>query len=327
MSRTLKTIIIGTTLTPGSEGIVRTGAAVARAAGAAPWLVHAYTPPAFPSELGAVDSRWFEDAAEELRQRLHRQASQTGLADLPGFVSDHASLVLGAPHHELLELVRRAHADLIVVGASEAGAIHRAFLGSTADRLVRRSLCPVLVVRSETAFPPSQVLVPIDLSEISAKALRWGLSFLSQTGSETAPETTALFVLNPLEATASLQFTQSQMERFAGEEIRRFVAENTPAASAVACRLQTGYPREEILSAMTEQQTDLVILGTHGRSGLERMMLGSVAVEVLERASCNVLVVPPTAQEETIAANRDLRGADWRFISDETRTVAGSLHS
>lgn len=321
MSKNPQTIVIGTTLTPGSEGIVRTGAAVARALGASPWLIHAFAPPAFPSELGALDSRWIEEQTQELRQRLLRQAAQTGLAELPGFVPDQACLVLGAPHHEITELARRIRADLIVVGASEAGAIHRAFLGSTADRVVRKAPCPILVVRSETAFPPAQALIPVDLSPASANALRWGRSFLRRIGGEAPAETTTLFVLNPLEVAGSLQFTESQVTRFARDEMSRFVAENAPRDAALSCRVVTGYPREEILFAASEQQADLLILGTHGRSGLERMMIGSVAMQVLERAACNIVVVPPAAeaQAEEYAARAD---ADWRFVSDE---AAGAM--
>ena len=318
MPKNLKTIIIGTTLTPGSEGIVRTGAAVARALGASPWLVHAFAPPAFPSELGALDSGWIEEQTQELRQRLVRQARQTGLAELPGFDPDQACLILGAPHHEIVELARRIDADLIVVGASEAGAIHRAFLGSTADRLVRKAPCPVLVVRSETGFPPMQALVPVDLSPASAEALRWGQSFLRQIGGAAPAEITALFVFNPLEVAGSLQFTEGQMLRFAREEMSRFVAVSTPPPTSLSCRVVTGYPREEILFAASEQQADLVILGTHGHSGLERMMIGSVAAQVLERAACNVLVVPPPAEapEQRPAEHEERASADWRFVSE-----------
>jgi nucleotide-binding universal stress UspA family protein len=328
MSKHVKTIVIGTTLNPGSEGIVRTGAAVARAAGASPWLIHAFAPPAFPSELGVLDGHWIEEQTQNLRQSLIRQARQTGLADLPGFGADQACLVLGAPHHEIVDLARRIHADLIVVGASEAGAIHRAFLGSTADRVVRKAPCPVLVVRSETAFPPSQALIPVDLSPASANALRWGQSFLRQIGGETPIETAALFVLNPLEVAGSLQFTESQIARFAREEVQRFVAENAPFAGALSCRVVSGYPREEILYATTEQQVDLVILGTHGRSSLERMMIGSVAAQVLERAFCNVLVVPPAAEtrEEAPVEHPEKAGADWRFVPDETPAAGDLVH-
>jgi nucleotide-binding universal stress UspA family protein len=324
MAKNLKTIVIGTTLTPGSEGIVRTGAAIARATGASPWLVHAFAPPAFPSELGVVDGHWIEVQTQELNQRLMRQARQAGLEELPGFSSGQAFLALGAAHHEIVDLARRVQADLIVVGASEAGAIHRAFLGSTADRVVRKAPCPVFVVRSETAFPPAQALIPVDLSPASANALRWGVSFLRQTGGGTPIETTALFVLNPLEVAGSLQFTESQMARFAREEMHRFVAANAPSAGAVACRVVSGYPREEILFATTEQQEDLVILGTHGRSGLERMMIGSVASQVLERAFCNVIVVPPAAEalQQSLAEDEEKAGADWRFVSDESPTAA-----
>ena len=321
MSSHVKTIVIGTALTPGSEGIVRTGVALARATGASPWLVHAYVPTAFPAEIGALDSRWMEAEIQDLRQRLDRQARQTGLAELPGFGPDHEYLAMGAPHLEIVEVARRVHADLIVMGASEAGAIHRAFLGSTADRVVRKAPCPVLVVRSETAFPPSQVLVPVDLSSPAASALRWGLGFLADVGGEAPAEATALFVLNPLEVSGSLQFTAGQIARFASEEVHRFVAENVPDGK-VLCRVLTGYPREEILYAATEQQADLVILGTHGRGGLVRMMIGSVAIQVLERAFCNVLVVP--LGTESTDERLEEQGADaaWKLAAEQAPPAA-----
>lgn len=59
MSETLKTIVIGTSLTGASDGVVRTGVAIARAAGASPWLVHSYLPPtASPDSHPAIDTRW-----------------------------------------------------------------------------------------------------------------------------------------------------------------------------------------------------------------------------------------------------------------------------
>jgi hypothetical protein len=118
----------------------------------------------------------------------------------------------------------------------------------------------------------------------------------------------------------SLQFTSSQIERFATDELRRFVAENA-GGTPVANRVLMGFPREEILKSVEEHKADLIILGTHGRSGFERLMIGSVAAQVLERATCNVLLVPPTA---AMAENGHVRrDADWQYVSDELPVEAG----
>jgi nucleotide-binding universal stress UspA family protein len=182
--------------------------------------------------------------------------------------------------------------------------------------VVRKTPCPVLVVRSATQFPPQRVMIPVDLSPVSALALRYGLTFLRDCGAQPAERQT-LFVLNPLEVAGSLQFTPGQIERFADHELRRFVDENTPGPGVVGHRVLAGYPREEILAAMEGGQVDLAILGTHGRSGFERLMIGSVAAEVLEGARCNVLIVPPTSTVQPEAPD-----ADWTYVADESPVSA-----
>ena len=316
---TLKTIVIGTSLTGRSDDVVRAGAAIARATGAVPWLVHAYSLPAFPSELGALDAAWLGDYVESLREQLSQQARRTGLTGPVGVEPCQLHLTMGTPsHREIVELARQVQADLIVVGAAEGGALRRTLLGSTADGVIRSAPCPVFAVRSASAFPPTRVEIPVDLSPAAAAALRAGLDFLAQVGAGNA-ETEVLFVLNPLEAAGSLQFTPEQIERFTLEELQRFLKAN--GASPRLSRLRGGYPSEEILAALAERRADLAILGTHGRKGLERLMVGSVAAEVMHHAACNLLIVPPgSGPQQEMAEER--AGADWSFVSDETPAVS-----
>lgn len=324
MSKTIKNLIIGTPLTEASDGVVRTGVAVARATGASPWLVHAYSPPAYATEL--VDARWLEWQAESVRAGLTQQAQRTGLGTLAGFKPDQLLPLIGSPTREIVALARQVKADLIVLGATEGGALHRALLGSTADGVIRKATCRVLVVRSEAAFPPVRVEIPVDLSPASASALRQGLEFLDQIGVPLAGAE-VLFVLNPIEVAGSLQFSPKQIERFAGDELHRFVNTNSPGPSLQRTSIRTGYAREEILAVLAERQADLAILGTHGRSGFERFTIGSVAAEVMHQATCNLLVVPPEAslrRETTARAEEKQRqGADWDFVSDETPALVG----
>jgi nucleotide-binding universal stress UspA family protein len=317
MSKPLNTIVIGTSLTEGSDATVRTGVALAQRTGASLWLVHVYSPLLGTPEMG-VDAIWMEEQMKGLRELIDEQARRTGLSALSGFVPGQVHLVLGSPHREIVDLARRVQAGLIVVGATESGP---GLLGSTADRVIRKTSCPVLAVRSGAAFPPARVEIPVDFSPISAHALRRGLELLGQLG-VSAEETEALFVVNPLEAGGSLHFTPQQIERFAGEVLHRIVAENVPkGGDAPSTRVRTGYPRGEILAAINERKADLAVLGTHGRSGFERLMLGSVAVGVLHGAPCNVLVVPPEAQDTMMDEERS--DADWSYVSDEVPAAAG----
>lgn len=311
--KTLKNIVIGTSLTEHSDGIVRTGLAIARATGATPWLIHVGSILVDPSGAG-VDAVWTEKNWHDLRELLEEQARRTWLSALPGFSSDQIRLAVGAPHREIVELARGVGADLVVIGAAESAHM----LGSTADRVIRKAPCPVLAVRSEAAFPPIRVELPVDLSAISAHALRQGLDFLAQLGLA-ATESEVLFILSPFEIGGSINFTPEQIRHFAGEELSRFVTASLPASTRPpSTRVRTGYAREEILAVLEERRADLAVLGTHGRSGFERLMLGSVAAGVLRGAECNLLIVPPALGYEEHRAD-----ADWTYVSDEAPVAAG----
>ncbi len=315
----IRNIVIGTSLSEPSDGVVRTGIAIAKAAGATPWLIHAGSPLLDPSGA-SVDAIWTEKHWNQLRERIDDQARRTWLSAIPGSVPDQVRLTIGSPHREILMLARDLDADLVVVGASDAGL---GILGSTADRVIRKASCPVLVVRSEAAYPPTRIEIPVDLSPISANALRKGLGFLSRM-KLSAAGTEVLFVLNPFEVGGSITFTPEQIRRFADEELRRFVEINAPSAATsenhahrLKTRVITGYAREEILGVLKERQVDLAVLGTHGRSGFERLMVGSVAAGVMRGAECNLLVVPPGVEHR-----EELAGADWIYISDENPVAA-----
>lgn len=322
MPKPLKTLVIGTSLTEASDSVVRSGAALARATGASPWLVHAYLPLTLPPEAG-LDARWIEEEEKRLREDLIAQARRTGLFELQGFFPEQICLVIGPPHREIVDLARRVEAGLVVVGAAES---HHGLLGSTADRVIRKTPCPVLAVRSEIAFIPTRVEIPVDLSPISAHTLGQGLDFLEQLGAPLAG-TEVLFVLNPFEMGGSIHFTPEQIERFAAEELQRFLQASRPESGRPGLtRVRTGYAREEILKTLAERRADLAVLGTHGRSGFERLMLGSVTQGVLKGATCNLLIVPAEAarpQDTATGPFKELTGADWDYVSDESPVAAG----
>jgi nucleotide-binding universal stress UspA family protein len=92
------------------------------------------------------------------------------------------------------------------------------------------------------------------------------------------------------------QFTPEQVDRFASEELDRFIEMTAgEAAGRVRRKVRTGNTREEIEAELAESGADLVVLGTHGLGGFDRLVIGSVASDVVRHAPCSVLVVPPAA--------------------------------
>src|SRR4029079_9582935 len=104
-----------------------------------------------------------------------------------------------------------------------------------------------LVVRSESTFPPIRVEIAVDLSRISANALRRGIEILTQLRVSLA-HTHALLVLDLEEAAGSAHFDPAQIDRLAGEELRRFLESSSPGAVPRLRRVRAGSPGKEILS-------------------------------------------------------------------------------
>ncbi len=300
----IRTVLIGTDLDRDSDALLSTGVQVARAAGAKIHVAYAFPPPmGYVNELGAgVNEAVLAQEMEQVREALSAQVRQAGITaeELGGEI-----LRTGVAHRVLPELVEETEADLVIVGATAGGMLHRR-LGSTADRVLRRTTRPVLVVRGGLPVPPRRVLAPVDLSPLSAEAFQRGLAILSQLGGGTEIE--ALFVLNVIQRQVAPQFTPQQVDRFAAEELGRFVDKHAGSVAGIAGiagvagqvrrKVRAGNIREEIFAEIADFRPDIVLLGTHGLGGFDRLVIGSVAADLAREAPCSVLVVPPAAMRE-----------------------------
>jgi nucleotide-binding universal stress UspA family protein len=297
-SQPLRLVLVGTSLGAESDAVGRAGLAVARAAKAQIYLIHA-APSRHPLghyPEGAALAE-IQGAIGACEATLRQQIERLGIApeELAG-VAVHT----GAPHRVLVEAARKLRAGLIVVGATENGPLGAELLGSTADRVLRKALAPVLVVRGELPVPLHRVLAPVDLSTLSADAFRCGLNVLGQIAAPDLQVRT-MYAVGLLETLAarqdeSFETAARKAEGSAREELRRFVLENRPE---IPVHLETavvrGEARQEILDELAKAPADLVLLGTHGRGGLDRLVLGSVAATVARKAPCSILMVSPDA--------------------------------
>lgn len=303
--RPLRRVLIGTSLGEESDQVVRMGLAVARAAGARVYLAHAAQLDGLPRALdvgaGAeLDAEILTLLGEELDRQIERLNIQK--PELAG-----SEVRTGSPYRILTEAARQTGAGLIVVGATGSGPLAAELLGSTADRVLRKAFCPVLVVRGELRLPPRRVLAPVDLSKLSGDVLHCGLHLLGQLAGRDEIHVRVVHALSFLDALAARQRTGgtplAEIERSTAEELQRFLLENRPEAPfRLEAEVLPGEARVEILRDLEEHPVDLLVMGTHGRGGLDRLMLGSVVSTVARKAPCSVLVIPPDAAlEEGVA--------------------------
>jgi nucleotide-binding universal stress UspA family protein len=187
--------------------------------------------------------------------------------------------------------------DLIVMSTHGRRGVQRMLLGSVTEEVVRTAPCPVLAVRSDGDEAPSpivrRILVPVDFSDASSAAVRHANALAQTHGAEIDLLHVVEQVVYPSAygvepAYFPTQEVLGRVERTLGEMAREGLAHGDVSASAVV-----GYAPLTILDHADEHDIDLIVIATHGRSGLDRMLLGSVTERVLRRASAPVFIVKP----------------------------------
>lgn len=134
---------------------------------------------------------------------------------------------------------------------------------------------------------PKKVLAPTDFSELSAGGVRYAYQLATDVGAE-------LLVLNVVLLDETNTINKNEIEKHK-QRLDEFVADKiADAASAIRVRklVDAGQPYGAILDCADNEQVDLIVMCSHGRTGLSRALIGSVTDKLLRAASCPVLVVP-----------------------------------
>lgn len=203
-----------------------------------------------------------------------------------GVTSGEVHLTEGKPADGILEIAGRTHADLVVLGGREATGARWLF-GAVAERVVSHAKIPVLVARPDRAGP---ILATTDFSEPSMPAVRAAHDLARRTPApiviahclERASGMDALGMLtNPTGA-------DSEMIEAARAQLQAVCDASRDHDTG---RILVGDPAAAILSLSEELPASLIVLASHGRTGVTRLLVGSVAEKVAREAHCSVLVV------------------------------------
>lgn len=298
MPTTLDTVLVTSSLAKAGTPVVCQALALAKAGGADAVLAHALHPTAAdgvgPEDLAPGADSEESAALEEL------QAQAAGCPERPHSLEHR--VVVGVAHRAIARLADESAADLVVVGAQEDDTLTKKLLGSTADRLARRCRAPVLVVRGALEPRPGRLLLPVDLSSCSVRSLQHALVLLEALAPSEGIAGTLLYVLGPKEQLlypGDPTQTRDRLDR----ELRLLSARVLARGSAMhlEVRVAEGDPCRVILKQAEYEGTDWIVLGSHGRGGFERFLMGSVASEVVRHSPISVLVVPPVGSAENTA--------------------------
>jgi nucleotide-binding universal stress UspA family protein len=288
---TNRLIAVGLDFNEGARPAVARAAQIAKATGSHLLLVHAVTETTVVP-TAPLPGDWTAPAVAastpEGQSALVAQAEMAGkklAAELE--MPDVETVVrTGKPHDALAHVAERRGARIVVLGVHAPLTPGESFfLGSTAERTIRMGSTPVLLARRRDLTPYHKILVPVDLGELSMDVLR----LLASTFPDAEYDLVHFLPhAQPTHVTAKerrvgFEASIASLAIGAGLDnkrtrVRAFVAE----------------PRSGILGEVKSRGHDLVAMGTHARSGLARVLLGSVADYVIHSAvTADVLVVPP----------------------------------
>ena len=208
-----------------------------------------------------------------------------------------AAVLRGRPATAIVDRARSMPADLIVVGSRGHGTIESMLLGSVSAEVVDRAPAPVLVARGDKT---SRVVLAWDGSSCSTRAadlLRTWPIFagaavrVTSVADVEVPWWTGFPVDGSPELLSIYADAASASRKQHDELAREMTAELRAAGLAAEADRREGDAATEILAAARAFKADVVVMGTHGRTGLSRLVLGSVARNVLQHATCSVLIV------------------------------------
>ena len=236
------------------------------------------------------------------RDRL-ATAMRTAAAAVPPTVSPEF-LVREAesPYRGILEQVLQSQPDLLVLGTHGRSGFQRLFLGSVAEKVIRKAPCPTLVVppRASDVSPTTPVqfrhiLCAVDFSDCSLTALAQALCLVRQTSAQLTLVHVIEMPPELRENAMAADFDVDRIRAAAEAEALRRLRDLVPHPSQLPARVTTvveeGKAYREVLRTAADVNADLIVMGVHGRGTLDLVVFGSTTHHVIREAKCPVLIV------------------------------------
>lgn len=203
----------------------------------------------------------------------------------------------GTAAHEIVAHAERSGADLVVIGTHGRGTVGRILLGGTADKVLHSAKCPVLVTKPAKgkAAPRKikgvkRVLFPTDFSDCANQALKRAIAITEDFDAE-------LYILHVVDDSIITTHVQKEREiilkdlrNHALEQMKQGLPAELLQNFETIGAVKRGEPGKAIAAYAETHECDLIVMGSHGRSGLGRMLLGSVTDKVVRLSKCPVMV-------------------------------------
>jgi nucleotide-binding universal stress UspA family protein len=196
----------------------------------------------------------------------------------------------GEIYERIVDLADAENCDLIVMGRKGLSQIERAFMGSVTARVIGHSQRDVLVVPDNTSIGWKYIFLNTDGSKYSEAATESAINFAKSYGGE-------LMVLSVVEVTEEFLARAPGMVEDMVKKAKGFVEDVKKKAEGSNIKttpfVREGEAYRVITNLARENKVNIIVLGSHGRTGLRRLLMGSVTAKVIGHSPCPVLVVKP----------------------------------
>ncbi len=220
------------------------------------------------------------------------------------------TVLTGDPAHEIVAHAHTLAARVIIVGRGRHALLQRALGGETVLRLLQLGDTPVLATEAKLTAPPKRVVIAADFSEFSLYAAQVALPLLDPHAHISLVHVAPPFVqTDPVLLERAIAYRNQAQHGFAS--LRAQLARESLTFEDVYVE---GNPSDELLKLIRALDADLVVLATHGYGFLRRMILGSVAAELVRHAPCSVLCVPGSARTLLAARARPATSTHTRSL-------------
>lgn len=258
------------------------------------------------SAVGKTQVAVLNDVREELRTWFESVVP----VDVRRFLKVECTVKVGEPTPGIALAAKRSRADLILMATKGRTGIAHLLMGSVTEAVLRTVPIPVLALRLGQGDRPlakvQRILWATDLSPVSEGAWRYALTLADVL----AAEVILLHVVRPTDLAGVADhpvpppagWTERYVTHLEEELVRRKEAVEAFGLRARR-KVLVGVPAEVIVAEARTEEADLIVMGTHGRTGLSHVLLGSVAEAVIRRAPCPVLAVQVT--REAVVGERD----------------------
>ncbi len=278
----LEKVLLAHDFSKSSENVVSTAIGLAKVFNSKVLLIHV-----LPDEINDEKIKLLlRDTADQKLEEAAKRIQDEGVQVIKSM------LKFGSAHENIVDAAQKERVNLILVGSGETAKGEKFQLGTTAHQIIQGSEQPVYVVKDHSTLDVKRILCPIDFSNNSKRALKNAITIARRLEAE-------LHILNVIESQGfkwfsmekELEIERDQQQKQLQEKLNRFLEEFNLVGLTWHQEIRNGDASKEILDSIAENDIDLLLMGTSGKTGLSRLVIGSVTEKVIREVPCSFVTL------------------------------------